>query len=249
MFATGNHLILYVAVGAYVVALALYYIRIRESALAFLLFGVIFHILYLVGRGWLGGTFVANPMFEGPYILPCAIATITLFSALLDHDRDWGPLLLPVLLASAFALAYPRGMIPPTPKKVTFLANIFFFTEVTAHALFYSGALLAFKSLLVRKDTSSYHGYLVWGFVVFSIAQVSGALWCYLGWGNTFRWSSRHMMSAAIWLYYAAYLHLRFLSEWDAKKKAVFAAVGAAVVFVGSFLSNLHEMHFPRVGG
>ncbi len=249
MFATGNHPILYVAVGSYAAALILYYVRIRESALAFLAFGVIFNILYLVGRGWLSGTFIPNPMFEGPYLLPCAMATVALFSALLQHDRDWGPLLAPVLIASAFAIYYPRGMIPPTPQKITAWADIFFFTEVTAHAFFFCGALLAVKSIVVKKETRSFHGYIVWGFILYSVAQITGAIWCQLGWGCTFRWSSRHMMSAAIWLYYAAYIHLRLLPEWDGKKKALFAAAGAIIVFAVSFSSYLHEMAFPRIGG
>ncbi|HQL83891.1 MAG TPA: cytochrome c biogenesis protein CcsA, partial [Spirochaetota bacterium] len=89
----------------------------------------------------------------------------------------------------------------------------------------------------------------VWGFVLYSVAQVTGAIWCYLGWGNTFQWGPRHMSSASLWLVYAAFLHLRFIPGWSGRRRAWFAVAASAAVLGLTWSSYLHEMTFPRIGG
>jgi ABC-type transport system involved in cytochrome c biogenesis permease subunit len=249
MFSTGNELLFYSIMGLYAAALALYLVRVRTIALVSLCAGVILHLLFLLGRCFITGIFLPNPMFEGPYLIPWAIAVIAAVSGLRNRQGRWGLLVLAALAFSTFALFYPRGIIPPTPKKVTVWANLFFLTEAFAHAMFYSGAFLAAASLAARDDDRTYHSCIVWGFVLYSVAQVTGAVWCYLGWGNTFRWGSRHMMSAAIWLTYAAYLHLRFMAGWNKTSRALFGVGAALLALAGSYASYIHEMFFPRIGG
>jgi len=249
MFATGNHLFLYGAGGLYAAALILALAHLRRAAFGPLAIGFALHTLYLVGRGWLAGVFYANPIFEGPFFLPWCLVACTSIAFARDRDLPLAPLLGLSVGFMILAAAYAKGVVPPTPKKMNALAAAFFFTENTGHALFYCGAVLAVRSLVLRGAGDAGQSMLVWGFVAFSVSQVVGALWCYVGWGNTFRFSTRHFTSAAIWIAFAAYLHLRFTPGWGARRRAAFAAIAAVVTFVASYGNYLREMAFPRVGG
>jgi ABC-type transport system involved in cytochrome c biogenesis permease subunit len=80
------------------------------------------------------------------------------------------------------------------------------------------------------------------------VAQVTGAIWCFVGWGNTFSWGARHLGSAAIWTFFAAALHLPLIRGWKSKSAAM-AVAGGVLVFYISYSSYLREMQFMRVGG
>jgi ABC-type transport system involved in cytochrome c biogenesis permease subunit len=249
MFTTGNHLYLYVAAAIYGTALALSAVRQRRLAQGTLIAGLAVHALYLVGRGWMSGVFYANPIFEGPFFLPWCVALVSVIASASRREIPFTPLLVLTAVFIAAALAYAKGVIPPTPKKTTALAALFFLTENLGHALFYCGAVLASVGAVRGKEENWYHSLLVWGFVLFSVSQVVGAAWCYVGWGNTFRWSPRHFTSAAIWLLWAAYLHLRFTPGWSARRKVIFVAAAAVLTMAGSYGHYLRELAFQRIGG
>ena len=197
MFTTANHFYLYIAVGLYALALFLYFIKIRSGFLI-LIAGFILHTLYLIGRGWLGGIFIPNPIFEGPFLLPWCIVSIAITMKAKGNNKQWIIALALGLFFSLFAIFYAKGMIPPTPKKTTIWALGFFFSESMAQAFFYSGAAYAVTALIKNKHSNIFHYFIIWGFIIYSISQVAGAIWCYMGWGNTFRWGMRHMISAGI---------------------------------------------------
>jgi hypothetical protein len=247
MFTTGNHLFMYGAIGLFAASFLLYMLGKRAAGFLLLAAGFIIYSLYLAGRGWIAGVFLPNPVVEGPYLLPWCLALMAIFQAAV-HDERRGLILLPLLLFAAGALFYARGIIPPTPNKLTPWATAFFITEVFAHALFYTGAMRAALFLATGEGADAFHTCLVWGFVFYSIAQVTGAIWCYLGWGHTFQWGPRHMGSACVWLIYAAYLHLRFIPGWHGIRRAWYALAASAVVLALTWSSYLHEMTFPRIG-
>lgn len=247
MFTTGNHIYLYLAAGIYILSLVLSY-KFRWSFWLFLC-GFIIYTLYLAGRGWLGGVFLPNPLFESAFLLPWCTALLALILKIKKDDESWRRILYLLVPFTIFAVYHAKGIIPPTPNKITVWADAFFLTENIAHACFYGGAVFALNAMRKSGEDNNFHSFLIWGFVMYSIAQVVGAVWCYQGWGNTFRWGNRHMISAAIWLYYAAYLHLRYLSGWDLQRKALYVITGAVVVFILTFASYIHEMTFPRIGG
>ena len=136
-------------------------------------------------------------------------------------------MLVPLLLFSAAALFYARGIIPPTPEQADAMGDgLLRHRGIRPRAVLCRGALRAALFLARSDSADAFHGYLVWGFVFYSVAQVTGAVWCYLGWGNTFQWGPRHMSSASIWLIYAAYLHLRFIPGWSGRRRAWYRHCG-----------------------
>jgi hypothetical protein len=248
MFTTGVHGWLAAAVGCYGLAWLLYACRRQTSGRIVLAVGFLLQSLYLLGRGWLGDVFIPNPMLEGPFLLPWCLAVIALARSLAKPDKRMGGAMGLVAVFSLFSLFYAKGMIPPTPKKLSAWAILFFLSESLAHALFYTGALVALLSLVRRERSNDYFLWLVWGFITYTVAQVTGAIWCFVGWGNTFSWGSRHLASAAIWTFFAASLHLPFISGWKSKS-AVMAVAGGLLVCYLSYSGYLAEMRFARIGG
>ena len=248
MFTTGVHGWLYAAVGCYGIAWALVGLHRQLFGRAALVAGFLLQSLYLAGRGWLGGVFIANPIVEGPFLLPWCLAAVSLLRCIDRSEADLGGMLALVVIFSLFALFYPKGMIPPTPKKLTPWAIGFFLSESMSHALFYISALFALQSLIARKRPTAYFPWLAWGFVIYTVAQVTGAVWSFVGWGNTFSWGARHLGSAAVWLFFAAALHLPLIAGWKTKG-ALMAVVGGLLVFYVSYSGYIREMQFLRVGG
>jgi hypothetical protein len=249
VFTTGNHAYLYLAGALYAAAFALSLAGRRREAPFPLVAGLVLHGLYLAGRGWLTGSFYANPVFEGPFFLPWCVAACASLACARDREVPLAPLLGLTAALMVLAAIYAKGAIPPTPKKTHLLAAAFFVTENLGHALFYAGAALSLRGLVRRSGNDRAASFLVWGFVIYSVSQVAGAAWCYVGWGNTFRFSPRHFSSAAIWLAFAASLHLRFTPGWTPKRRAVFAICAAMATFVATYGGYLREMTFSRVGG
>jgi len=248
MFTTGVHAWLYAAAACYGAAWLLA-VRHRPAAVrAVLAAGFLLQSLYLLGRGWLGGVFVAHPLVEGPYLLPWCLALIALVRAATFPKAAMGGLLGLVAVFSLFCLFYSKGMIPPSPKRESVWAILFFLSESMAHALFYIGAWMAVLSLAGKAPAHASYSWLVWGFSLYTMAQMTGALWCLAGWGNTFSWGSRHLSSAAIWTFFAAVLHLQFIPAWKSRSAALAAAGGLLVLYV-SYGNYLHEMSHLRVGG
>jgi cytochrome c assembly protein len=240
--------IIYTAAGFYFLSLLAILFKRNNFAYFFLITGFIIHTLFLVLRGSICGVSYLNPVFEGPFFVPWVIAFISIYNRF-KKEESWKFLIIPLILFSIFAVFYPSGIIPPTPKKPTLFAGLFFLTEVGGHALFYSSASIAFMFLFNKSDYKGVHTYIAWGFILFSISQVLGALWAYYGWGSTFRWGPRHFTTASIWLLYALFLHLRFMPNWTERKKAVFSIVAALLTIFTSYFHYIQEMRFPRIGG
>ncbi|MBN1830703.1 MAG: hypothetical protein JW896_01170 [Deltaproteobacteria bacterium] len=119
MFTTGVHVYLYVSIACYVASFILYLFRARRAGRGLLIMGVALQTIYLLGRAWLGDVFIPNPIFEGPFLLPWCLSLIPLTQAIKEPDSNWGPALVLVIVFSIFSALYPKGIIPPTPKKVT----------------------------------------------------------------------------------------------------------------------------------
>lgn len=248
MFTTGVHGWLYGAAGCYGLAWALSACRQPATGRAALAAGFLLQSLYLIGRGWLGGVFIPNPLVEGPFFLPWCLALIALVQSFTKSKAALPWILAMVAIFTLLSVLYAKGMIPPTPKKLSVWAVLFFMSESMAHALFYTAALYAFFGIVRKESANGFHLLLVWGFIAYTVAQVTGAVWCFVGWGNTFSWGARHLGSAAIWTFFAAALHLQFIPNW--KRKNVFVTIaGAVLVFYISYGHYFKEMHFQRVGG
>src|SRR5216684_4871232 len=88
---------------------------------------------------------------------------------------------------------------------------------------------------LEKLDRINYH-LLGWGFVMLSLAIVSGALWAETTWGHFWSWEPREAWSLVTWLLYAALLESRIAAGWRGRRAAALT-LAVFTVLLGSFLS------------
>ena len=241
---------LYSAIASYTSSLFFFFLKKKRLTEFLFITGFIFHTISQVSRGWFIGIFTPNAMFEEVFFLPWCLACLVLGLRLFSKDKDliYTTLVL-IFLFSVIAFIYPKGIFPPFPKVKTIFSPLFFFFEVFAHACFILGAWFAFWYLRGKEHARIFHSFVIWGFILYSLAQIVGAFWCYLGWAALFNWSDRHMQSATLWCFYAAYVHLRFLPAWDMKKNALLSLAGLLLILFLSYSGHFSEMNIQRLGG
>ncbi len=69
----------------------------------------------------------------------------------------------------------------------------------------------------------------LWGFILFSAAQVAGGIWAHLGFGNFWLWRPMHFSSALIWIFYAAMLHVRWIPKLSQRTGPIMGIAGYAI--------------------
>jgi hypothetical protein len=244
------HLLLYVSIILYFAGLGLYLLKKQKAVFPILCAGFAVHTVYLVSRAFITGIFIPANMFDGVFFIPWCIAFLMIYKRFFSkQEADWNSL-IPLLCAFAvIMIIYPKGVIPQTPKKTSLWVPLFFGPEGMAFACYFSGAWFAYLFLRNRVKSEVFHSFIIGGFMFYTIAQVTGAIWSYNGWSSTFRWGARHMFSAAIWCYFAAYLHLRFMPNWSDDMKARYALAGFFLTVLLGGGSYVNEFSFPRLGG
>jgi HemX protein len=69
------------------------------------------------------------------------------------------------------------------------------------------------------------------GFVVFTVALMTGAMFARHAWGRAWEWDQKQVFSLAAWLLYGLLIQLR-RSGWHGRRNAILTLVGFAIVFV-----------------
>jgi ABC-type transport system involved in cytochrome c biogenesis permease subunit len=241
---------LYIPVAAaYAATLALFLRKKRRPKLWALLAAFVLHLVFLDARALWLSSFNSGAVFEAQVFLPFALSGIALWLWASRRDEEAAAVAAAAAIFALLSLPIDKGVIPPSPKSGSLLVPLFFSCEIAAHALFIAAAVLA---SLRRGEGPSFplaHRLVVWGFVLFSAAQVSGAAWCYLGWSVPFQWGFRHLYSAAIWCFFANYIHLRFLPWWNDRRKAVYLGAGALLLVAYLVVLQFIEAGQIRIGG
>jgi len=87
---------------------------------------------------------------------------------------------------------------------------------------------------------------LVWGFILLSLAILSGAIWADATWGHYWNWEPVESWSAVIWILYAALLESRLTVGWRGRRAAALTIVVFSVL-IGSFVGL--NLAFPGKHG
>jgi cytochrome c-type biogenesis protein CcsB len=168
----------------------------------------------------------------GAFVAPIALVALGVADATMRHRR----LAMPESLRSAWL---------PIHVMLAFLGDTFFVLAagVSAVYLIYERRLKAKRALaagddrapsLEKLDRVNYH-LLGWGFLMLSLAIISGAIWADATWGHFWSWEPRELWSLVIWLLYAALLESRLTAGWRGRRVATLTIV-VFTVLVGSFL-------------
>jgi hypothetical protein len=234
----------------YAGALLMHICRRHTGGQFLLATGILLNLIFLIDHAVITGVFVWNALVDPVFFLPFVIALLIL---ILPDSRNMprpavGSALLLLIAATLFAAFYPKGIIPPAANKSGISPFLFFVFENCAYALFGLSGVLAAVLSDNRALARTVRRLLVLGFISFSIAQVVGGIWSFLGWGHPFMWGSRHLSSAVVWLIYAALIHMRFASSFIIPERWFTTAGGLLSLYI-VYSHLIFEMGIRRVGG
>ena len=241
----------YLATIFYGMSLMFFLFSKRKLSISIFFSAFFLHTLSQISRAFFTGVLIIRPVFGEPFFLPWCIALLSLIIIFcLKREKEGSSIIFLVFSLCLVALLLPKGISPPFLKSKTIFADLFFLFEVIAHASFGIGAWLALLFILEKspREDRLFSDFIIWGFALYTVSQVVGAVWAYLGWSSPFMWSDRHLQSVVIWLYYSCFLHLFLLKEWNLKKRAYFGLSGFVLVLFFVYFSQISEMHMPRLG-
>jgi cytochrome c-type biogenesis protein CcsB len=168
----------------------------------------------------------------GVYVGPIVIVALGLGAATMRHAR----LTMPQSLRSAWL-----------PVHVTFAllgyALFVLAAIVSLVYLVYERRLKAKRPLLPadgrtpsleKLDRINYR-LLGWGFLMLSLAIVTGAIWADATWGHFWSWEPAESWTLVIWFLYAGLLESRLAAGWRGRRAATLT-IAVFTVLVGSFV-------------
>lgn len=243
----------YGAIGCFLVSnLFCFYAIKKWISPLFLLLGFGLHSWFLWSVGNASGMFLPNTMVSLEAFMPWGFSATVLLHMLFSNKKRTLNSAVILILFFSIAIAVQtrilasKGILiyPPAPTHPVGWVTSFFFVESLAYVAFFLACWYAFLYARGNAEAAIFHSYIIAAFMLFSLSQVVGAVWSYLGWAVPFHLSSdRHLISAAFWLFLALYLHLKFLPGWTIRKRAMLVSISFFAVFyfryIPYFLSNL----------
>ena len=244
--------------------------RDRWSGLAAfaLAVGALFHALDLIVRGVEAGNFPVANFAESLSFFAWLIALIGLVMIVRLRMGVIGAFVGPIVtVASLIAMLTMQSaqiVLPDTLRSVwlpihvtlAFLGYSMFAlaAAVSLVYLVYESKLKAKRTMrpersdvpsLEKLDRINYH-LLGWGFLMLSLAIISGAIWADASWGHFWNWEPVESWSLLIWILYAGLLESRLTVGWRGRRAAALTIV-VFTVLVGTFVTV--NLAFPGKHG
>jgi cytochrome c-type biogenesis protein CcsB len=252
------------ALACYAVSAALFVFdrttgRTRESgyAVAMLGAGAVFHAFDLTARGIHAGNIPVANFAEALSFLAwlTALAGMVLIvrPRMMVVGAFVGPAVTVALGASAMMMSGGRLELPaplrsvwlPIHVTLAILGYTMFVLAASVSIVYLAhesrlkskralGAVDGDAPSLEKLDRINYH-LLIWGFMMLSLAIVSGAIWADATWGHFWSWEPKEFWSLVIWILYAGLLESRLTVGWRGRRAAALTIV-LFTVLVGSFV-------------
>lgn len=223
-------------------ALVLGLVRRRAAARLVLLVGVGVHAVAVVARGVAAGHLPWANMYEYSSALALVAVAVGLWATrgtALDDVRTATVAVAVATLGVGLLLAVPAGPLVPalaTPwlavhTSAAIVASGILTVGVAATGLYLWRGTDVLDALASRVVTL---GFLVWTFAV-----LSGAVWAEQAWGRYWGWDPKETAAFVTWLLYAAYLHARATPRWRGRRAAWVGVAAYVALAVTYYVVNL----------
>jgi ABC-type transport system involved in cytochrome c biogenesis permease subunit len=217
---------------AYAVALVAALIR-PTLARGPLVLGVAIHLAATVARGVAIEFFPLTNKMESFNAM--ALATGLVAAVAFRPVRAYLVPLLAVLAAAlGAALAFPGDLRWPPPLMRTIWYPLHIPLSFLAYAS-WAAAGAAAAAWWARRDgawLALVDRLALWGFVLWSLAMVTGGIWGVVAWGAYFMWDPKVIWSVILWFHYAAFVHVKLTPSLQARPWARPALAAAGFAFV-----------------
>jgi ABC-type transport system involved in cytochrome c biogenesis permease subunit len=216
------------------------------SAIAFglYLFGIASRPLALAGFALQAGYLVYRGLTLGRLPLVGVHDTLGFLSASvmafgLGVDHAWGKekgFIRALSGIAAFftliAMLQKPHVMPLPPVLKTYWFELHVALSFFSYALFGIAAVLGGFHLRLRDPETDKLGYKTAfvGYALFSLSMIFGGVWAFLAWGTYWLWTPKELWTSLLWLYYALYLHLRYMKWWKPGYSAIMAIAGFGLV-------------------
>jgi cytochrome c-type biogenesis protein CcsB len=121
---------------------------------------------------------------------------------------------------AAFALAFGIGLMYLVQERYVKTKNL--------------GSLFERLPSLQTLDEINYR-LISFGFPLFSLAMVTGAVWAGTAWGSYWNWDPRATWSLITWFIYAIILHARLVAGWRGRRAALLSMIGFLTIIIAFF--------------
>jgi hypothetical protein len=196
------------------------------------------------------------PMYLTAAALPLLLGIMAFVAGRQDPSGRVRRIILSLALVTVLmAVLFPKDFYLPFLKSQGVSAHLFLLFGVAGRACFLVSAAWALSSLLPTPlgtghrppiTDHRYFRWAVWGFAFWTLSMFAGELWSYLGWGTPVVWDDPAITTVmATWFFYICLLHLQLTGTWSARGRAVYAALGAVVVFGLNCLPEWGPFRWP----
>lgn len=252
-----------------------YFKTLKKEALKYaqlvFLIGFLCHTLFWISRGYeifLSSLFYYKDVLN---FLAWALCLVYLFFTFFIKIKIYtaGFFVIPVvllLLILYFIFPY-QGVTPFSEYIRNFWFPLHGISGLFSHAFLLFGAVCSSMYLLQereikRKSLGLFYKKLppleyldraceksvYLGFILLSIAMITGAIWNHLIFGIFWRWSPKEILSFILWMIYAIIIHQRILIGWRGRKAAKIFLLGFLIWLISFFVINLFIKGFHTYG-
>lgn len=144
------------------------------------------------------------------------------------------------IVAHVLTLLFGYGLL-----ALTFLGGVLYLVQDRHIRQKRLGPLFRRLPSLTKLDALNYNA-LVAGFTLLTVGLITGAVYAQITRGAYWSWDPKEVWSLITWLFYAALLHARLVSDWGGRRGAQLAALAFAVlvftfIVVGIYFPGYHS--------
>jgi len=249
---TVQGLLIYIAMGAYLLAFVTTLLRHRKTGRVLYLFGFIVAVLSFGYRWYDVGHVPLQNLFE-VFLCLGMIYPVTLFCyRFLRVGGLCGDMLIGaiVLLPAGFVFNAEPQRLPPAlqcwlfvPHVAVYAISYIFMAKATFQAICeLAGTRHNGEENLSGPEEGTYR-MICMGFPFLTLGLVLGSWWGKVAWGDYWGWDPKELWSLASWLVYVGYFHFRYMfGKKYQHLNSVWAIAGMTVIVVTLLWVNLSRL-------
>ena len=136
---------------------------------------------------------------------------------------SYAALILGCIFSIAFLSVYQLQKTQQLKKLFVIVNNLSLFTNWPENQ--------RYDQFLTQLDNFSYRIIGI-GFPFLTIGILSGAVWANEAWGSYWSWDPKETWALITWLWFAIYLHTRYMYQWSGIKSCLLGAGGLVIISV-----------------
>ena len=249
---TVQGLLIYAAMGAYLLAFVTTLLRRRKAGQMFYLLGFIIAVLSF-GYRWYDVRHVPMQNLFEVFLCLGMIYPVSVFCRrVLRVGGGWGDMLIGaiVLLPAGFIFNAEPQRLPPAlqswlfvPHVAVYMLSYIFMAKATFQAIFQlAGKSVNPEENLLGPEEATYR-MICAGFPLLTLGLVLGSWWGKVAWGDYWGWDPKELWSLASWLVYVGYFHFRYMfGKKYQHLNSIWAIAGMTVIIITLLWVNLSRL-------